>query len=124
MECYAHKSVPAVGVCKSCGKAICRGCVKDLTFAVVCSDACAIAATRNEELEERARRMHGIGTTKRLVPMLPLMFLLFTLMFCGLVIYGWYISGLIDWVFLIFAAVCALLGMFSIRQLKEVERHR
>src|SRR5213595_1382333 len=36
MECYAHPTAASVGVCKACGKAVCRACARDLGFAVAC----------------------------------------------------------------------------------------
>jgi hypothetical protein len=48
MKCYQHRINDAVGVCKSCGKAVCPDCAVDLGFAITCPGAC----------EETARAYH------------------------------------------------------------------
>jgi hypothetical protein len=41
MECFVHTGRAAVGVCKSCGKALCRECADELNEGLACrSDAC------------------------------------------------------------------------------------
>ena len=40
MNCFNHRDVPAVGLCKSCGKALCGDCVAELTNGLACRDAC------------------------------------------------------------------------------------
>lgn len=51
MKCYQHRSIDAVGVCKSCGKAVCPDCAVELGFAITCPGAC----------EETARAYHKLN---------------------------------------------------------------
>ena len=39
MHCYNH-SEDAVGICKSCGRALCRSCAAEVEKAVACKDRC------------------------------------------------------------------------------------
>lgn len=38
MHCFNHPDTSAVGVCKHCGKAICRECITDLGFGLACKN--------------------------------------------------------------------------------------
>jgi hypothetical protein len=41
MECFAHPSVEAVGICKGCGKGVCHACAQQVDLGLACSDSCA-----------------------------------------------------------------------------------
>ena len=51
MNCFNHPSEPAVGLCKSCCKALCRGCVTELENGLAC---------RGTSCEERVRLINRI----------------------------------------------------------------
>lgn len=40
MNCFVHRSVTAVGVCKSCSKALCPECAAELKNGIACRDSC------------------------------------------------------------------------------------
>ena len=40
MHCYNHSEKNAVGICKSCGRALCRGCAAEVGKVVACKDRC------------------------------------------------------------------------------------
>lgn len=40
MYCFRHPAVPAVGICKACGKGLCTGCAADEPFGLACRDSC------------------------------------------------------------------------------------
>ena len=40
MKCYYHNDVDAVGVCKSCGKGLCKDCLVDLGKGLACKGHC------------------------------------------------------------------------------------
>ena len=65
MECYQHKT-QAVGICKQCCKAVCRECIGGTmpNNIIGCSDECRRVIADNEEMNERARRLYGIGVHK------------------------------------------------------------
>jgi hypothetical protein len=68
MQCFTHQASSAVAICKSCGRAICASCAKDLQFAVVCSAACATQANEARELEQKGKMAYGVGSVQRRVP--------------------------------------------------------
>jgi hypothetical protein len=40
MNCFNHRTSPALGICKSCGKGVCQGCVEDTGNGLACRDSC------------------------------------------------------------------------------------
>ncbi len=43
MKCFDHADVDAVGLCKSCGKGLCKRCAVDLGEGLACADSCELA---------------------------------------------------------------------------------
>lgn len=44
MKCFHHPSDDAVGLCKACGKGVCRACAVDLGEGLACANSCEVAA--------------------------------------------------------------------------------
>ena len=40
MECFYHAASSAVGVCKSCGRGLCRGCATEVANGLACPGRC------------------------------------------------------------------------------------
>jgi hypothetical protein len=40
MNCFNHRDTPAIGLCKSCAKAICGDCVSERTNGLACKGSC------------------------------------------------------------------------------------
>jgi hypothetical protein len=68
MECFNHTNVPAVGVCKSCFKAICKNCAMELEHGLACSKDCAIDVDEYNQLNEKGKIIYGIGSRKSKIP--------------------------------------------------------
>jgi len=62
MQCFLHRDVAAVGICRTCGKGICPACAREIDRGIVCSEACAQFAIVTRELQDRAKRIYSIGT--------------------------------------------------------------
>jgi hypothetical protein len=49
MKCFYHPNVDAVGVCKSCGRALCRDCITEVGLSCSCKGRCeSVVATMND----------------------------------------------------------------------------
>jgi hypothetical protein len=73
MECYSHEGEAAVGICRVCGKGVCRKCAQELSFGgIVCSEACATKATKYEENFWRSDRLLSRNTPVFLVLLLAM----------------------------------------------------
>ena len=58
MNCFNHPAVPAVGLCKSCGKALCRDCVTELVNGLACKGKCESRVNMlNRMVDSSAKRL-------------------------------------------------------------------
>ncbi len=119
MECFAHNAIQAVGVCKSCGKAICRSCAIDLGIAIACSDSCAKEAADLHEMNQRGKKIYGIGVPNKL-PSGFIMWMLFALLFGGFGIYQSYRNHEPEWFLLLFSALSFVIALIAYRRAKDV----
>ena len=72
MNCFNHPGVPAVGVCKSCQKGLCKECAVDLGHGIACKN-------HREEVEVLSQYQSGMRS-------------LFILMLLGVVLF---LSGIL-----------------------------
>ena len=120
MECFSHPSSQGVGVCKHCGKVVCRSCAKDLGFAIVCSDACATESTDLHEMNQRAKKIYGIGVAKKKIPSGVIIWVMFGLLFSGFGIFNSLRDGQPEWFLLVFGAMGFIIAFIAYRRAKEV----
>jgi hypothetical protein len=40
MNCFNHTSIPAIGLCQACGKALCSHCALQLPNGIACKNTC------------------------------------------------------------------------------------
>src|ERR1041385_1017831 len=81
MRCFNHQDTEAVGVCVSCGKALCPSCIsKSGRGKFVCSPACSRAITESDDfrdyLHNRSTRSWRLLTYALLFPV-AFVFLIF-----------------------------------------------
>jgi hypothetical protein len=82
MECFTHTGSQAIGICKTCSKAVCRSCAQDAGMFIACSAACEKEAADLHEMNQRGKKMYGIGVPKKLASSV-IMWLLFAALFGG-----------------------------------------
>lgn len=119
MECFTHHSAAAVGVCKTCGRAVCRTCAVDSGLFVTCSDACTKEATDVHEMNQRGKRLYGIGVPKKM-PTAVIMWLLIGALFSGFGLYQSARLGRPDWFGLLFGVASFLIAYIAHRRAKDV----
>lgn len=119
MECFTHSAAPAVGVCKTCGKAVCRTCVIDSGMFVACSEVCAKEAADLHEMNRRGKKIYGIGVPNKL-PSGVIMWLLFAAMFGGFGIFQSYRQHEPEWFLLLFGALSLFIAFLAYRRTKEI----
>jgi hypothetical protein len=66
VQCFSHRDLAAVGICRSCGKGLCPGCAREVERGIVCSDPCADHASTQLAIVERAKRVYSIGERPRI----------------------------------------------------------
>lgn len=119
MECFIHSGTQAVGVCKACGKAVCRACAIDSSAAIACCEVCAKEAADLHEMNQRGKKIYGIGVARKL-PSGVIMWLLFALLFGGFGVYQSYRSGQPEWFLLLFGAASLFIAVLAYRRAKDV----
>lgn len=119
MECYSHPAVQAVGVCKTCGKAVCRTCLIDSGLYVTCSEACQKEAADVHEMNQRGKRIYGIGVPGKL-PSGVIIWLLFAALFGGFGIYQSYRNQQPEWFLLLFGVLSLIVAFLAYRRAKDV----
>lgn len=64
MECFEHEGIQAVGLCKSCYRAVCKDCAIIIPHGVACSQECEKDVQETNEILERSKKIYGIGDYK------------------------------------------------------------
>lgn len=64
MNCFQHRENQGIGICKSCGKAVCPDCAIEFPKGLACSNECEKDAKELVEMNERGKRIYGIGEFK------------------------------------------------------------
>ncbi len=64
MNCYRHPASPAVGLCKSCYKALCSECAVDIGKGLACKNSCEENVRHQVEMSDRALKLYGIGAPR------------------------------------------------------------
>jgi hypothetical protein len=55
MKCFNHPNTDAVGVCKSCGRGLCRDCIAAVGLSCSCKGECEAVVAAQNDLVERGR---------------------------------------------------------------------
>ena len=119
MECFAHPSSPAVAACKACGRAVCRTCARDLGFAVACSDTCAKEAADLHEMNQRGKRIYGIGMKPKLASGV-IVWIMFAVLFIGWGVFQTIKTGEPEWFPIIFGIGAGVIAAIVYRRSREI----
>ena len=120
MECFTHPGSSSVGICKTCGKAVCRTCAIGLGFAVACTQACATEAAAIHEMNQRGKKIYGIGVARPKIPSGVIMWLLFGALFSGFGAFAWFKARDLGWFLLLFGAASFFVAWLGYRRAKDV----
>ena len=61
MKCYTHSEVDAVGVCRACGRALCRDCVTEVSGICYCKGRCESSIKTNDQIQAEVRALAKQG---------------------------------------------------------------
>ncbi len=61
MKCFNHDDRDAVGICKSCGKGVCRECAVDMGKGLACRDRCEMDASNVIALIDQNIQFSPVG---------------------------------------------------------------
>src|SRR3546814_222072 len=61
MQCYQHINNMAYSICTECGRGVCKDCVKNNNNPLACSVECLKLLIEKKEMNERGKKLYGIG---------------------------------------------------------------
>ena len=68
MHCFIHQTDPAVGLCKTCFKALCPECAVDVGNGLACRGECEHRVSELNQMWERSAKIYGVGRFKSRIP--------------------------------------------------------
>ena len=111
MECYKHKNESAIGLCKSCFKAVCRNCTIELIHGLACSEDCATDVNEYNQMNERGKIIYGIGSRKSNVPATGvILWILLSLLMWGVFLVPYFMKNKVIYENLVIAMVFSLIA--------------
>jgi len=97
MNCFKHSPAPAVGLCKTCFKAVCPECAVDVGNGLACKGACEAKVLELNEMWDRSAKIYGIGAYKSRMPSTGvLLWLLLSLVMWGTAAVSYFLKDEID----------------------------
>lgn len=66
MKCFNHANADAVGICKSCGRGLCRDCVAQVGLSCSCRGECESVVAAMDELVQRGRSAYQKSSATQL----------------------------------------------------------
>lgn len=120
MECFTHSTAPAVGVCKACGKAICKSCTIDLGIAIACCEQCAKEASDLHEMNQRGKKIYGIGVTRPKLASGVVVWLIFGTLFGGFGLFDSIQNHEPEWFLLLFGMASFVIAAIAHQRAKDV----
>lgn len=96
MKCFIHSNNDAVGICKSCQKALCASCAVDTGRGLACPGNCVDEVSDLNKIVDKSKRIYSIGTSSKLPPTGIIMYMFFGVMFTGFGIYRYFERGRFD----------------------------
>lgn len=94
MQCYSHTGAHAIGVCRNCGRGVCRACATETGRDIVCSTDCAQAVNAERDINKRAQTFWKASPDGRaLVPASALIPGLFAIALLAYTLFDFLLSG-------------------------------
>lgn len=111
MQCFAHDDAAAVGVCRNCGRGLCRGCAAETPGGLACRGRCEAEVAETAQMVRR-----GVVANRGSIGVQGAMLVLTTL---GAAAFGYsaitqaFIDG--DWQFgLLYGVLAALMAVMAV----------
>jgi len=117
MNCYRHRRIDAVAICRSCGRAVCDQCCEESGGEIVCGGDCRRKRERSHQLDARLRQTFGVGARPPIPPSVSAYFLFgVILLLTG--VYFWFDRQSFDVLILATSAVFFVMSAASYRRYK------
>ncbi len=113
MKCFSHRDHEAVGVCKSCNKAVCGECAIDSGRGLACSSQCEKAIADENQIIDKSKQIYGIGKKPALMPTGLLVQFFFGFTFTGYGIYQKAIGATVPWLVFVIGVGFVVIGCIA-----------
>lgn len=81
MNCFNHPNIPAVGICKSCSKGLCKECATDLDHGLACKDKHEAEVENVNMIISQNTKIYSSAPKNTIIA--PLFYLFMGLVFAG-----------------------------------------
>jgi VIT1/CCC1 family predicted Fe2+/Mn2+ transporter len=113
MKCFNHEEKDSVGMCRFCGKAVCKECAADGAIGITCKGECATKASGMNDRLAQAQRAQGMvkkfsGYFALIMGALILLMAFFVMSGEG--------AGLIKYIIMVPGIALVIWGVFLIRK--------
>ena len=109
MNCFYHRDVAAVGICKNCNRGLCGECAKVVGEGLACADRCETSVAAINQLLARSSASYPLARGSYLRT--GLLFLLASAPFIFLGVYNVQRENRSGYMIVFFGAFMALLGL-------------
>lgn len=123
MHCYGHQDHEAIGICKTCQKAVCATCAKDTGRGIACSDVCVKEISEVNQIIDRSKQIYSIGTgSNSKLPATGIMFnLFFAAVFGGFGLFPLTQNRNVEWFLLIMGIGFFLFGVMGYIRTRKLQ---
>ncbi|MET1078965.1 MAG: hypothetical protein ABWY06_13205 [Pseudomonas sp.] len=120
MQCFEHRANAAVGLCRACGRGVCPECAIAFPKGLACCSACEADAKELIEMNERAKKLYGIGQyhSNKLASGV-IVWLLLSAVMCSTAGYVYVAKGRLDYVTTAMAVVFLIITFIVYRASKK-----
>lgn len=91
MNCFNHSGQPAIGICKSCGKGLCRECIAEIPDGLACKNSCEDRAMLINRIIDSNKQV--LSAANNQVRSGTFFMILSGLIFCAFGLFPYFISG-------------------------------
>ncbi len=126
MNCFNHRNIPAIGLCKSCGKGLCADCAAELATGLACKASCKTAVDEhNSQVQDILSKMlelekHICRTSRNHLKSVGVITLLLGFSLLIFAVWAHYVMGsIIPYFFYIFGVATLAMGFLRLRWRKD-----
>jgi hypothetical protein len=120
MNCYSHTESIAIGICKSCNKAVCKDCAIDTGLGLACAEECVKEVNDYNLTMKKAKQLYGLGEGGQKIPTGILLFWAIGAIIFGTGVYRYIAYEKLDFISLLMGGVFLILGYVGYARNKKV----
>lgn len=120
MQCFIHHGEPAVGVCRSCHKAVCDKCLIDTGKGLACSEECKKDILETDKVIGINKKVYGVGQDKKRIQPGVVINGCFAAVFLGMAAFIYFTTSKVEYFLLVMGLVFAGITIYVYRRAREL----